>query len=335
VLAGQAFADGSLNAPEAVTGIPATAVSVANVVTQSVALTVSWTAANSAVNTLISTSAAAATDVTQLVAIDLQISTANAKILAAQALTAGNLIGGLTGGEIVIAQRGLLGVDATTGVYTSGTAGYLTNRAAEAAAGIVTATAQATAQAAVNSLSTGGISNSIILGLQAAALETATGVANGTVATGSAAGSLGKLAFDATAAVGTVRTNAIGTVSDATLLRKAADDAAAAVVTNAALITGGNGATVMTAAASHVASTTAGSDVTHTYNLVDVTTAGNVIDIRDKTKQIVWTLGTAANATPNTGTIAELVAAIDANDMDFTATTTGTFLNLSRSYCMV
>lgn len=324
LIAGQALADGSLDAPLAVSGIPATAVLPGAVNTASVAGTVSWTAANAAVNDLNSKNTAALTDISNLAAKNTAIATAQAAITAAQALTAGNLIGGKTGAEIITANRTALGVNLTTGVYTAGTAGLFKDQADLVAAGVASQAALATSQATLATLSTGGISNSLIAGLQAAAEETLQNTANGTNAVGSTAGTLGKIAFDATAAIGTVRTNAANLASDATLLRKAADDAAAAVTAATAQIAANNNGTAVNVnAGSYQAGAVAGSDGTFEYDLADVTTAGKVIDIRDQTKQISWTLGTANNAAANTGTFAELIAAINANGMDYTAAVGG------------
>jgi hypothetical protein len=329
LLAGQAVADASLDAPDAVAGIPAAAVTVSGVVTHSVAGTVSWAAANSAVNTLNTAIETAAKDVKDLAAIDKSIVEAEGRISAAKALSAGQLIGGKTGAEIIKTERESLGVNVTTGVFTAGTSGLYTNRSAEAAQGVASAKALATAQAAVNTLAAGGISNSLILGLQAAAQETAQDTINGTLAANSDSGTLGKIAFDADAAIGAKRTNAVTASSNATKLRKAADDAAKAVTDAAAAIAANsNGSAVNTNAGSYQANTVAGADATFEYDLADVTTAGKVIDVRDQTKQIVWTIGSANNSADNTGTFAELVTAINANDMDYTAEVGGTATKL-------
>jgi len=314
-----------LSAPDAVTGIPATApIATAIGAGTTVASVNTYTNVVNALTALGSATTAAATDVKELAAIDLQIATSNTKIAAAQALTAGSLIGGKTGAQIVATERGLLGVNLTTGVYTAGTAGYMNNRTVEAAAGVTTAATKATATAALAALTAGGISNSMSLGLQAAALETSTGTANGII-TGNATGvalasqTPGMKVQYATTALGTANTAAAGATFNSTGLRLAADNAAKAVTTAAALITGGNGATAYTSATTYQATAVTGVDKVDHYTLADVTTAGTVIDIRDGTKQVLWTIGSASNATANTGTIAELITAINAKGMKFTA----------------
>jgi hypothetical protein len=320
LLAGQAVADASLDAPETVVDIPATAVTVADVTSHSVAGIVSYTAANIAVNNLISGAQTAADDVKNLAALNKSISDAEGLISQAQALSAGQLIGGKSKAEVIAEQRSLLGVDATTGVHTRGTSGLITDRDAKALKVTESTKAAAAAQATLNTLATGGISNSLILGLQAAAGEDAESLRNGTLSTTSADDTLGKIAADAADAIGTERTNAVTADSDATGLRKKADDAAKVLTDAVSQLTAANADSVNASAGSYVPNEIKGSDATVTYVLTAENTAdGKVVDVRDQTKQIVWTFGDQDNVAANTGTLAELAAAITANDMDYTA----------------
>ena len=317
-LTGNTYA-ADLNAPDAIGTVYSAARTAAQVPTSTVSGVTSFTASNAAVNALNTANAAAAVDVADLVTLDATIATATASLAAGTALTAGNLIAGATGAEIIAAARIVLGLHPTTGVYVATQANnQVQARAVEAAAGIVTATTAATAQATLNSLATGGISNSIILGLQAAALETATGTANGTVANGSGATTLGKLAHTASLVPGVAASTGI----NATNLYLAKDQADAAVVTAANLVTANGGAVVFNGATGYVAASAAGSDRKDHYTFIatDLSGAAKVVEFRDQTKTLVWTIGSASNAAANTGTVGELITAINANGMAFTAT---------------
>jgi len=305
-----------LDAPTQIGTVYAAARTVAQVPTSTVAGVTSFTAANARVNTLNTANTAAALDVKQLAALDVTIATATASLAAGTALTAGNLLAGATGTEIIAAARIVLGLHPTTGVYVATQSNnQVAARAVEAAAGIVTATTAATAQTSLNLLTPGTIPNSLVLGLQAAALETATGTNNGTVANGSGATTLGKLAYTASLIPG------IATAGNQSNLYLAKTQADAAVVTAANLVTANGGAVVFTGGTGYIASGAAGTDQKNHYTFIatDLTGAGKIVEVRDQTKQIIWTVGSANSAAANTGTLAELLVAINANSMEFTA----------------
>ena len=315
-------ADG-VSAPDAINGIPAAAVTAAalNGGTGVVAGENTYINVANALTNVANALGATTTDIADLAVANKLVSDSNAAIAAAQALTAGQLIGGQTAAQIIATERGNLGVNLTTGVYTAGTAGTIKDAATEAAAGVITQNAYVAAQGALAKLTAGGISNSISLGLQAAALETSTGASNGVI-TGNGLGvaltsqTTGMKVQYATTALGTANT-ATAAAPNSTGLRLTADLAVKDVVDAAALITGGNGATVYTGATSYQAVAQVGVDRAEGFTIA--ATAANVVDVRDGTKQILWTMGTAANAAANTGTIGELITAINANNMRFTA----------------
>jgi hypothetical protein len=270
-----------------------------------------YTTVESARNDSIAAAATLTTALKVQAAKNKQISDAQAAIAAANALTAGQLIGGQTKAEIVAAQNTALGQSAA-GV-PDGT-GFL-NDVIALNAGVVTATTAAAKKAATLTAIRGGvISNQFDLAdaYQDAAAAQAT--ANGTVAAGSAADTLGLTLYTAETNLGAAAVvggaPASGLYADVVTANAAVVAAKAQAATDGAV-----GTDVYAAAAGSVAAATPGVKSVSTFSIADT----NVLDLRDGDTQLTFTVGTTA-----VNNEAALLAAINAETgFSFTATGDG------------
>jgi len=249
-----------------------------------------------------------------------QIDDANAAISAANALSAGQLIDGKTKAEILSTQRGALGLNAD-GTLTG--AGYLFEIVGLNKNVTDSQAALTDYQAVLAAVETGQISKLLSDGRAYTDAATLQSTANGTVATGSAPKSLGKLLFDATDTLGTAAvvddpdTQAVETAAAAGLYL-ALDNAKSDLTDAKALITGATTADDdFTTNANYRAVASPGTKATTTFSISD----DDVLDLRDGDTQLLFTLG--ATAADNE---AALIKAInDEEGFSFTATgdTTG------------
>ena len=269
-----------------------------------------YTAVNTARGNVTSTAGALETALGNQAAKNKQIADAQAAITAANALTAGQLIGGKTKAEIVAAQNSAL--SQTAAGVPDGT-GFLSEIGALDTAAATATKNAADAAAALAAIETGAISNQLSSAAGYKAAASAQDTANGTVAAGSAAKTLGKLLFDAEDALGTAKTAA----ANATGLYLAVEQADAAVVTAKAQAAtdGAVGSDVYTGATGYVAAATAGVKATSSFSIADT----NVLDLRDGDTQLTFTVGTTA-----ANNEAALIDAINAEEgFSFTATGDG------------
>ena len=239
-----------------------------------------------------------------------QIADAQAAITAANALTAGQLIGGQTKAEIVAAQNTALGQ--TAAGVPDGT-GFLSEIGALDTAAATATKNAADAAAALAAIETGAIANQLSSAAGYKAAAAAQDTTNGTVATTSAAKTLGKILFDAEDALGTAAT----TAAPATGLYLAVEQADADVVTAKAQAAadGAVGSDVYAGATGYVAATNPGTKATSSFSIADT----NVLDLRDGDTQLTFTVGTTA-----ANNEAALIAAINAEEgFSFTATGDG------------
>ena len=271
-----------------------------------------YTAVNTARGNVTSTAGALETALGNQAAKNKQIADAQAAITAANALAAGQLIGGQTKAEIVAEQNTALGQ--TAAGVPDGT-GFLSEIGA-----LDTAVANATknaadAAAALAAIETGAISNQLSSAAGYKAAAEAQDAANG-VATGNAAAdltankTLGAKLENAETTLGTAKTAA----ANATGLYLAVEQADTAVVTAKAQAAadGAVGSDVYTGATGYVAAATPGVKATSSFSIADT----NVLDLRDGDTQLTFTVGTTA-----ANDEAALIAAINAEEgFSFTAT---------------
>ena len=275
-----------------------------------------YTAVNNARTNVTSTAGALETALANQAAKNKEIADAQAAITAANALTAGQLIGGQTKAEIVAAQNTLLGQ--TAAGVPDGT-GYLSEIGALDTA-VATATKNAADAAAVLAgIETGAISNQLSSAAGYKAAAAAQDTANGTVAAGSAANTLGKLLYDAEQALGVAEVGggAANGGTDATGLYLDVVNAEAAVVAAKAQAAtdGALGTDNYAGATGYVAAATPGVKATSSFSIADT----NVLDLRDGDTQLTFTVGTTA-----ANDEAALIAAINAEEgFSFTATGDG------------
>ncbi|MDG1306982.1 MAG: YadA C-terminal domain-containing protein [Porticoccaceae bacterium] len=251
------------------------------------------------------------------------IAAAQAKIVAANALSAGQLIGGQTKAEIIGEQNIAIGQDAL-GVSLGDGSGF--NGVTVSAAATLVA-AQATAAlslAAQNTLSAGVISADVLSGLEIDTLAQAQATLNGAVNVASAT-TLGGAVEAATAKLGVAGAAAnlvAGGTSDATAnsLTRAAEDAAIAVLdAKAGLALNGGGAFTGV----DVGATAATKD---TWT-VAVPAAGVTLEVRDGDRL-------ASLEVPGDSDISALVAAINApgSGFNFSAAEAAGTLTLTADY---
>ena len=241
-----------------------------------------------------------------------QIADAQAAITAANALTAGQLIGGQTKAEILKDMNEDLGQ--TAAGVPDGT-GYLFDIVALDTAASNATKSAADAAAALAAIETGAISNQLSSAAGYKAAAQAQDTDNGTVATGSAAKTLGKILFDAEDALGVAEVNggAANGGTDATGLYFDVVDANKDVVDAKALITGGVlGTDAYTGNPDYQAAAVPGTKSASTFTIADT----NMLDLRDGDTQLTFTVGTT---TANDE--AALIKAInDEEGFSFTAT---------------
>jgi ECM component-binding autotransporter adhesin len=238
------------------------------------------------------------------------ITAAQSAITEANALTAGQLIGGKTKSEIVGTQNNILGLTSTGALTGTG----LLSEIGALDTAVVTATKNSEAATAVlAAVETGVISNQLssAAGYKAAAAEQ--DATNGTVASGSSAKTLGKILYTAQDKLGKA---AVTGVSAAEGLYLAVEQANAEVVTAKNLITGSvKGTDNFSTADDSVQSTTTGIESFSKFNIAN----GNVLDIRDGDTQLAFTVGATTSNDE-----AALVAAINAEEgFSFTASGNG------------
>ena len=218
--------------------------------------------------------------------IDTLINAANAAKAAANALTAGQLIGGQTQAEIVASKNTALGLTAL-GALTGD--GLLFQKIALDAAVVSTTATAASKSAALTAISAGVISNQLAAADAAQDAAGVQGVANGTVANGSGDGTLGKILFDAEATLGTAAVTggaaAAGLYLDVELAAAALVTAQGQAVADAAL-----GTDTYDGADGSVAAATPGVKSVSGFNIADL----DVLDLRDGDTQLLFTVGTTA-----------------------------------------
>ena len=270
-----------------------------------------YTAVNTARGNVTATAGALETALANQAAKNKQIADAQAAITAANALTAGQLIGGQTKAEIVGEQNIALG---QTAAGVPNNTGYLSEIGALDTA-VATATLNAADAAAVLAgIETGALSNQLSSAAGYKAAAAAQDTANGTVAAGSAAETLGKILFDADAALGTAAVTG-GAAATGLYLDVVNADAAVVTAKAQAATDSAVGSDVYTGAAGYVAAATPGVKATSTFSIGPA----NELDLRDGDTQLTFTVGTTA-----ANDEAALIAAINAEEgFSFTATGNG------------